>query len=762
VTDDAGSAPPDGLYAELARRTSDLAVVMDPVGRLSWVSPAVRHLLGYAPEELVSESAWDFVHPDDLRQVERTFGQAVASAHPRQTTLRVRAADSSWRFVDASVANLLGTSVDGLMCTLRDVTEKVETEHALRNSERLYRAIVETSTEGLWAVHRDGRTLHVNARMAEILGRPLSELRSRPAAELLTQEQSRRMQARLAGQAPPGVERYEVSYQHPVHGERLLSVAATSLEGPDGGVEASLAMVSDVTEARRTERELRHAALHDSLTGLPNRTLLLDRLEHALARESTATAVAFVDLDNFKLVNDSRGHDVGDELLVAVANRLSAAARPADTIARFGGDEFVVVLDDVDASQAEALVQQLLSALDEPFDVGHGPVHVRASTGLAVSPPKSPTDLLRFADTAMYAAKAAGKGRVRRFDLALGEQAEQSYAMGVELRATLAAPDSGLTLHYQPVVDLDSGQVLGLEALARWEHPTRGTVSPAVFVPVAEQAGLAPELDRWVLQHALSEAAALRAEGVVPPTAYIAVNLSAAHLGDRSLEQQVLAATSAAGLQPASVVLEITEGAIMDDAAVAVALLRRLRDHGFGVAIDDFGTGYSSLAYLRQLPVTALKIDQSFVAHITEDSDALAIVASIVDLARAVGVTVVAEGVESGDQAALLRKLRCAAGQGWLWARAEPADQLRTGRPWQLASAAAEPATTPRRRARMAVGPEHGRDAMLALHREGASLATIAAALNRAGYRTPTGPRWHAASVARAITDVTYPTLTQG
>jgi diguanylate cyclase (GGDEF)-like protein/PAS domain S-box-containing protein len=757
VTEDADSWMVDGLYAELARRTHDLAVVVDAEGRLTWVSPAVGHLLGYAPTEVAGASGWDFVHPDDLAEVRRVLDEAVASGEARDATVRVRAADGSWRFLAGSVADLLGTPIDGLVCNLRDVTEKVETERALRNSERLYRAIVDTATEGLWAVHRSGRTLHVNARMAEILGRPLDELRSRPAAELLTEEQGRRMRERLAGRAPKGVERYEVTYQHPVHGERLLSVAATSLEDAEGDVEASLAMVSDVTEARRSEQELRYAALHDALTGLPNRTLLLDRLEHALARETTGTAVAFLDLDNFKLINDSRGHDVGDELLVAVAQRLQSAARPADTIARFGGDEFVVVLEDVSPTAAETLVQELLAALHDPLDVGHGPVHVRASIGIALSPPQSPTDLLRFADTAMYAAKAAGKGRVRRFDRSLAVQAEQSYALALDLRAALA--EDALALHYQPVVDLGSGQVVGLEALARWDHPVRGPVPPAEFVPVAEQAGLAAELDRWVLHHALRDIAALRADGAVPPEAYVAVNLSATHLTDQALEEHLLAAASAAGVAPDGVVLEITEGAIMDDAAIAVALLRRLREHGFGVAIDDFGTGYSSLAYLRQLPVTALKIDQSFVAHITADSDALAIVASIVDLARAVGVTAVAEGVETAEQAALLRQLSCPAGQGWLWARAEPPDQLRLSRPWCITTAADEPVSAPRRRARLAVGPEHGRDELLALHREGASLATIAAALNRAGYRTPTGPRWHAASVARAITDATYPTL---
>ncbi len=404
-------------------------------------------------------------------------------------------------------------------------------------------------------------------------------------------------------------------------------------------------MISDVTDARRNEEQLEHSVLHDALTGLPNRALLHDRLEQALSRPGRSTAVLCLDLDQFKLVNDSRGHDTGDHLLRAVAARLRTAARPHDTVARFGGDEFVVVCEDADAALGEELGQELLLALDEPFEVDGALVHVSASVGVVVSPSGTGYDLLRFADMAMYSAKQAGRGRVRLFDRSLADQAEQHYALGADLRTALA--DDQLTLHYQPVVDLATGRVAGMEALARWRHPVHGFVPPTQFVGVAERSGLISQLDRWALRRALSDAGRLRAAGSLPRDAYVAVNLSAHNLGDTELDDLIAGWAREAGLPPEQVVLEITETAIMNDTDVAIPLLRTLRAQGFLVAVDDFGTGHSSLAYLRDLPVTSLKIDRSFVADITGDQGARSIVTSIVDLARAVGVTAVAEGVET-------------------------------------------------------------------------------------------------------------------
>ncbi|WP_175486388.1 sensor domain-containing protein [Geodermatophilus poikilotrophus] len=394
---------------------------------------------------------------------------------------------------------------------------------------------------------------------------------------------------------------------------------------------------------------------------------------------------------------------------------------------------------------------QLLDAVAEPFHVDDATVQLTASIGVAVAPaqPAVPaTDLLRHADTAVHAGKSAGRNRVHVFEQTLDEDVEHRHALTTDLPAALA--DGAVHLEYQPIVDLRSGAVVGLEALARWTHPERGPVPPSSFVTVAELSGLAPELDRWVLRQALQDVARLRRADVVPRDAYLAVNLSAASLTGTSVLDDLISSTEASGLPATQLVLEITETAIMQDTEVAVRLLRELREHGFRVAMDDFGTGYSSLAHLRDLPVSALKIDRSFVADIAEQRDALAIVAWIVDLARAVGVAVVAEGVETAEQVALLKELGCVTAQGWFWGPAVPVDALLGRRAWSPLTTTVAPVAAPRTPQRDA-GVSQGPQRLLELHRDGASATTIAATLNAERLRTPTGVRWHGAGVARVL-----------
>jgi diguanylate cyclase (GGDEF)-like protein/PAS domain S-box-containing protein len=754
-------AQQDEFHAFLTAHASELSIVADAEGRMVYVSPAAVHVLGHDPSASIGAEGWDFMHPDDVDRVRGEYAKVVEEGGTRTIRMRVRSASDQWHWMDETATNLLGTSVGGIVCNLRDVTDEVESQEALRASEARFRAMAETAEEGIWLVSLEDRTTYANARTAEILGVSLTELQRRPPTSFLAPHQVAQARQRLAERAQDRAERYEIAYAHPDGTERRLWVAASPLHGQDGRVEGSMMALSDVTEARRAEQELRRAALHDALTGLPNRALLDDRLEHAVTRETVGTAVLFLDLDHFKLVNDSRGHRVGDQLLVGVAQRLTQAVRPTDTVARFGGDEFVVVCEDADEDTAVSLASEVLAALAEPVDVDGVPVHVRASIGVALSP-ATPEDLLRYADSAMYAAKTAGRGRVRLFDRALAGEAEQRFALAADLRTALA--EDALTMHYQPVVDLQTGEVRGMEALARWTHPEHGPVAPADFVHVAELTGLAPQLDRWALRRALSDAGRLRASGSVPADAFVAVNLSAHDVADVDLEHVVAAAAEEAGLEASQVVLEITETAVMEDTALAIETLGRLRARGFQVAVDDFGTGYSSLAYLRNLPITSLKIDRSFVCAITEDRDALAIVASIIDLARAVGVHVVAEGVETAQQAALLRRLGCAQAQGWLWSPAVPADEVRLSGAWlrEVDVAAQTRSRVPGPRPDLSVRSEHGLERLLALHQEGASLATVAAALNREGFRTPAGMRWHRTSVARAVADAAYPALGSG
>ena len=664
----------EDFFLALAQRAGDLAIVADPTGLVLYASPALAELLGYPTEDLGGIGSTELVHPDDVTTATAVFDRVLAEGGSETLTLRVGDAAGRWRWMEATTSNLLDTPVGGMLWNLRDVDDRVRAEAALRASESRYRAIADNADEGLWVFAPDERTVYVNNRLVEILGIGADEIHERPLLDVLDPDRRLREAEQTTG-AGRRSERYEVAYEHPDGRRRTLLVSAAPLDDAGGAVEGSLAMVIDVTDARRLEDELRRAALHDTLTGLPNRALLLDRLQHALARETRSTAVLFVDLDQFKVVNDVWGHAAGDEMLVRVAARLRETVHPTDTVARFAGDEFLVVCEDVDEDSARLLAEGLLAAMEAPFRVAEGEVHLTASIGVALSPAASAGALLNQADTAMYAAKMAGRHRVRVFDAGLAARVGERYELGGDLRVALA--EDRLELHHQPVIDLRTGRVVGTEALARWTHPVRGQVPPDRFVAIAEEVGLAPDLDRWALRRALRDARTLRESGAMAPDGYVAVNFSAHTLSDPGLDGWIAETVSDAGFVPQHVLVEVTESAIMADATTAVAVLTRLRNRGFLIAVDDFGTGHSSLAYLRNLPLTTLKIDRSFVAEIATDPSALAIASSIVELARAVGLTVVAEGVETAENARLLHDLGCEAAQGWLWSPAVSPDEAR-------------------------------------------------------------------------------------
>jgi len=434
---------------------------------------------------------------------------------------------------------------------------------------------------------------------------------------------------------------------------------------------AALALVEEKTG------ELRHLALHDSLTGLPNRTLVLERADDALARSrrsGSPVALLFVDLDGFKDVNDAHGHGVGDQLLRAVAERLASAIAASDTIGRLGGDEFVVLAGPESAPDPVTLADRLLDACTGPFRVPALPgvaLPITASIGIATEPTATAGELLADADIALYRAKASGKAVAVRFEPQMRSAVTHRIALDAELRTALV--EGQFTVVYQPVLALGSLDVVGLEALVRWEHPTRGTVLPDEFVPVLEESGLIVDVGLVVLDQATRQAARLAEEGL--PVA-VSVNLSARQLEDESLVENFERVLAAAGLDPGTLVVEITETALMHDPTQVARSLHALKDRGIRVAIDDFGTGYSSLAYLHRFPADVLKIDQSFVAALGDSQEAAALVHAIVHLGSALGLWVLAEGIEDERQLALLREEGCAFGQGNLFCRPLAADDL--------------------------------------------------------------------------------------
>jgi diguanylate cyclase (GGDEF)-like protein/PAS domain S-box-containing protein len=439
----------------------------------------------------------------------------------------------------------------------------------------------------------------------------------------------------------------------------------------DPAIRGSVVTCHDITDRKRAEVELAHAAMHDSLTGLPNRALALDRLRHLLARtgrSGATSAVLFVDLDRFKLVNDSTGHAAGDELLVLVAERLSTLTRPGDTLARFGGDEFVIVCESLASTDAAgAVAERVLEGMQPPFTVRGQETFVTASIGIAIAQPGDDAgDLLRDADAALYRAKDRGRARWAMFDDGMRAQVQRRLEVGNKLRRALTDP--GLFLEFQPVVSLDRHAAVGVEALVRWQDgPT--IVRPDEFIPVAEETGLIVPIGEWVLRESCRQLVHWRRSPAFPRDTRISVNVSARQIGQADFADTVARILAETGLDPNLLVIEVTESVLMLDREAGAAMLSRLRALGVAISIDDFGTGYSSLGYLQRLPIDELKIDRSFVGGLGRDERTTPILESIVSLGHAVGLTLVAEGVESPRQAELLAAMGCDKAQGYLFAQ---------------------------------------------------------------------------------------------
>ena len=667
----------DRVTRALAAKASDVAMVVAPDGRVRYSNPSASRVLVAGEGETLA-TGFDHVHPEDRASVRAAMAGLSASGASACVRYRRLGVDGSWRWVEHIVTNCISDpDIRGLIVNLREITEQVEAEKGLRSSEARYRLIAETAQEGILTSDLDGRTLYANQKMADLIGRPLSELYAKSPLELAPPELRPEILRRLGKRLTRAADCFEMPLTGRDGTLRVLRVSTSPLidEGRHIG---SLAMISDITEARAAERDLQYRAFHDPLTGLANRALLLERTEQALeARGSEPTAVPAVllaDVDQFKLINDSLGHASGDELLIEVARRWERVLGPEDTLARIGGDEFVVLCADGDGSHLVA--ERLSQALDAPIELAGRSVAVSASIGIAVASGSNATadELLGYADAAMYEAKGQGRGRVAMFTPSLVAQAQNRLRLFNDLKAAIEHDE--LRLHYQPIVELATGKLLGVEALCRWTHPERGVVAPDEFIPVAEASGLIEALDRWVLRRACSDAAALRAAGLLGADTYVAVNSSAGHLAQPGFETAVRSALLDAQLPASALVLEVTESAVMRDPDLAQVVLERLRELGVKVAIDDFGTGYSSLAYLRKFPVGTLKIDRSFINGITDRGDDRAIVTAIVDLSAALGVATIAEGIETGAELELLQQLNCRAGQGFLWSPAVAPDKL--------------------------------------------------------------------------------------
>jgi diguanylate cyclase (GGDEF)-like protein/PAS domain S-box-containing protein len=609
-----------------------------------------------------------------------TLSWSVTTSLTTQLTEAVRVAnDVALDRLPEDVRVTSRDEVGRLLLGMRHMVEKVkEREAELRVSEERYALAARGANDGLWDWDVLQGTVHYSRRWKAMIG--LSEDEVRPSIEewlgRVHPDDADRVRGRMTAHLEGKTHHFECEYR--IRGRdgayRWMLSRGVAVRGADGQPARMAGSQTDISKRKQVEEQLLHDAFHDAMTDLPNRALFMDRLRNAIRRakrsEEYRLAVLFLDVDRFKIVNDSLGHTAGDDLLKAIARRLEGCLRPGDTVARFGGDEFTMLLEDIGhAGQATRVAERIQMELAVPFRLQGQEIFATASMGIAYagSGYARPEDLLRDADNAMYRAKSLGRARYEVFDSAMHTRAVAALRLESELRRALER--SELVLHYQPVVSLASGRLAAFEALIRWRHPERGLIEPAEFIPMAEETGLIVSLGEWVLTETCRQIRAWTDQGSWSPVP-VSANLSSRQFNQPDLVGTVRDALAASGANPDWLRLEVTESAVMESGAAARHVLGELKALGIQLCIDDFGTGYSSLSYLHQFPVDTLKIDQSFVARLDSTAQNLEIVRAIVMLAHNLGMNVIAEGVETADQAHQLRRLSCEFAQGFLYSPA--------------------------------------------------------------------------------------------
>jgi len=665
----------DARYRAVSESMLDGILILQK-GRFMHANPAALRLLGYRLEELIGTEFAPLVHPEHRalvveRHRRRSAGETLEPRYDMQVLNR--SGEAVWVQISNEAINWL--QQPAVLTIISDITERKRSERELQR----FRTALDLTGDAIYLVDcntlaildcNDGAWRALGYRREELVGSGVDLI----VADR-TREQIRAEYAKLASE-DTGAMNFETLHRRkdgsvfPVEvNRRILRTAA----GP-----ILVGVTRDISERKRTEERLAYLAHFDTLTGLPNRDLLQDRLQQAVVharRDKQQVGVLFIDLDRFKLVNDTLGHHLGDRLIAQVAERIAACLRAGDTVGRISGDEFAAVLSDLARPDDAALVaRKILDSLDTPFDLEGHETYVSASIGIAVYPEdgEDAVALLKDADAAMYLAKQTGRDRYCFFTADLNERAVTKLRLTNDLRRAVERRE--FCLHYQPKVDLASGALAGFEALIRWQHPQRGLVPPLEFIPALEESGLIVQVGEWVIEEAAAQLRRWRDAGfaLLP----IAVNLSPRQFRNSDLAASIQRRVTAAGITPGLIELEITESFLMDKPKKAVRTLEALSAAGLRISIDDFGTGYSSLAYLTRFPLTALKIDRSFVRDLHTGDAATAVARAIIDMAHTLRLTVIAEGVETEAQASFLRAHGCEQGQGYLFARPAPAAEI--------------------------------------------------------------------------------------
>lgn len=642
-----------------------------------YVNEGAIKQVGYTREELLQMTPIDIKPKFTDELFRRTIAPMIAGEKDTELFTTVHrhknGTDIPVEIILQSVLNKAGERM--FVGVARDITEREQAGKALRESENKLRILLDSMSEGLLQVDHNERIEYVNDRFCQMLGYKRQELIGKSTFEFLYDDEDVKTfyETRIARRK--GVSwYYELKLKKKSGNPLYVIVGGAQLTNGDGKVTGTMGVFTDISARKRAEDQLLYNAFHDGLTGLANRTLFMDHLrmtiERSRSRHSNQFAILFLDFDRFKLVNDSLGHAVGDELLKQIARRLEFSTRTGDLTARLGGDEFVILLNELsDPGEAIFVAERVISELKPSFNLNGREVFISASIGIALSNTgyRRSEDMIRDADIAMYRAKSSGKAQFQVFDRKMHEQISNQLALETEMRRALENQE--FEIHYQPIFNLKDESLKGFEALVRWRHPQRGLVPPLDFIPLAEENGLILPLGAWILNESCRQMNYWQKQNPLLEHLTISVNLSAKQFSQTDLAEQILETLEETGLKPACLRLEITESELMENQDAAKKMMNRLHALGVGWSLDDFGTGYSSLGYLSCLPVNFLKIDRSFIGQMTESKEKYEIVHTIIKLAESLNMKVIAEGIESIEQLASLNRLRCKFGQGYYFCK---------------------------------------------------------------------------------------------